>query len=277
MPDYMTGAEPFDYAGNRIGCLLIHGLTGTPFEVRELGRRLAAAGYTVSGPALAGHATCLADMEPTRWEDWYGSVTAAYQRLRAQCDAVFPIGLSLGGLLALHLAAHEPVDGVVAVSAPFGLRHWLIPFFQRFPILFRIVPRMPKDRHGGDTLDPRIVAQHPEYRAYPTRCVASMVLDLIPHLTGELSRVQAPALLIQSRGDRTIPAESIGEFHARLGSSDKQMVWIDKSGHLILEDLSKEEAFAAIATFLREHTPAGIAIGESRQIIPLSARPACER
>src|SRR5512141_3506758 len=96
MPNYLPNAEPFFYSGNHVGCLLVHGFTGTPYEMHELGRRLAAQGYTVLGPALAGHATCLQDMIPTRWPDWYGSVTSGYDRLSEQCDTLFVIGLSLG-------------------------------------------------------------------------------------------------------------------------------------------------------------------------------------
>src|SRR5512142_1739866 len=115
MPDYMPNAEPFFFPGNHVGCLLIHGFTGTPYEMRELGERLAAEEYSVLGPALAGHATDLDQMCTTRWQDWYASVTSAYDRLRDTCDLIFPIGLSLGALLALHISAHKPVTGVVSI------------------------------------------------------------------------------------------------------------------------------------------------------------------
>ena len=49
--------RPFFFAGGDVGCLLVHGFTGTPHEMRFLGERLAAQGYTVSGVCLAGHAT----------------------------------------------------------------------------------------------------------------------------------------------------------------------------------------------------------------------------
>ncbi|MDE3090123.1 MAG: alpha/beta fold hydrolase [Chloroflexota bacterium] len=255
MPTYLPNAEPFFYPGNRVGCLLIHGFTGTPYEMRELGERLAAQGYTVLGPALAGHATSLADMLPTRWSDWYASVTAAYDQLRAECDAIFPIGLSLGGALALHLAAHRPVDGVVAVSAPFAIHNPLIPFFKYLPFLYNLIPYVRKNPRDDDTQDPSVRAKHPEYPVNPTRCAASLLFDFLPHLHNDLRDIRAPALLIQARGDRTVSPKSMGEFCVRIASPEKETVWLERSGHLALEDYSKEEAFSQIRRFVQTHIP----------------------
>jgi carboxylesterase len=253
MPKYLPNAEPFHFRGNHVGCLLIHGFTGTPYEVRELGTRLAAQGYTVLGPALAGHATAIDDMLPTRWSDWYASVTAAYDQLRESCDTIFPIGLSLGGLLALHLAAHRPVNRVVAVSTPFTVRHPLIPLFRFFPFLFTLIPYVKKNPHDDDTQDASVRSVHPSYAITPTRCAASLLFDFLPHLCDDLGDVRAPALLIQARGDRTIAPDSMEQFYARLGSREKETLWLERSGHLALEDYSKEDAFAAILTFVQKH------------------------
>jgi len=265
MPEYLPNAEPFFLPGDRVGCLLVHGFTGTPYEMRELGDRLAAQGYTVLAPVLAGHATTLDDMLPTRWTDWYASVTAAYDELRDQCDALFPIGLSLGASLALHLAAHRLVNGVVAVSAPFSIENHLIPLFRVFPFLFSAFPVIQKNPNQSDTLDPTIRSKHPEYPAHPTRGAASLIFDFLPHLRNDLRDVRAPALLIQSRGDRSISAHSLDEFYARLGSREKETLWIERSGHLVLEDYSKEIAFEHILRFVQAHLSAET-VGPTRAV-----------
>jgi carboxylesterase len=251
MPNYLSNAEPFYFPGNRVGCLLIHGFTGTPYEMRELGERLAARGYTVLGPALAGHATKLEDMLPTRWTDWYASVTAAYDQLRAECDPIFPIGLSLGGALALHLAAHRPIAGVVAISTPFAIRNSLIPLFRIFPFLYDLIPSVKKNYNDDDTQDPTVRAGHPEYDSHPTRAAASLIFDFLPHLHDDLRDLRAPVLLIQSRGDRAILANSMNEYARQIASPQIETLWLERSGHLVLEDVSKEQAFAAILNFVR--------------------------
>lgn len=266
---YIPGAEPFFHRGNRVGCLLLHGFTGTPNEVRELGERLHSHGYTVLGPALAGHATQIEDMLPTRWGDWYKTVTDAYDQLSNQCDAIFPIGLSLGGILSLHLAAHREVAGVVAVSAPSSVKNWRIGFFRAFPFLLQLVPAIKKDLSRSDTQDPAVRTNHIRYNAYPTVAGASMIRDFFPHVMDDLRDIRAPALLIQPRGDRTIPPQSMETIYARLGSREKEMVWLPRGGHLALEDYSKEEAFAKILRFIETHASSSIPITASSNISAL--------
>src|SRR5262245_30217197 len=99
--------DAFEFAGDGSGrgALVVHGFTGSPFEMRWLGERLADRGLHVVGPALAGHARGLPEeLDRTTWRDWYGSAEVAFDHLRARCDRVAVVGLSMGGLLALHLA-----------------------------------------------------------------------------------------------------------------------------------------------------------------------------
>src|SRR5215469_2208865 len=109
---------PFDFAGDRRGVLLLHGFTGTPFEVRPLGERLARRGLTIVGPVVPGHCTSARSLEGTTWHDWEAGATAALDGLRARCDRVAVAGLSMGGLLAARLAFLRPqqIDALVLMS-----------------------------------------------------------------------------------------------------------------------------------------------------------------
>src|SRR5437762_1143570 len=121
--------------GNGVGVLLSHGITGAPAEMKPLIRKLAAAGFTVSCPALAGHCATLRELKRTRWTDWYSSLEEALRALRERCASVFVSGLSMGALLALKLAADHPesVSGVATLSATFFYDGWNVPRFrQRF-------------------------------------------------------------------------------------------------------------------------------------------------
>lgn len=242
MPNAWPKAEPFYFAGNRTGCLLIHGFTGTPYAMHEFGERLAAQGYTVLEPALAGHATRRQDLLPTRWHDGYDSVTRAYDQLREHCDPILVLGLSLGGVLALHLAAHRAVAGGVAVSAPFTLSNPLLPLFHFFPGLYNVIPTIAKGAADMDAVDRSILTQHRDDPASPTRAAASLIRDLLPHVQNDSRDVLAPMLLIQSRGDRTIPANSMNAYDAHIGARDKTRLGIERRGHLVLEDVSTELA-----------------------------------
>ena len=97
--------------GGRVGVLLIHGLGGTPVELRFIAQGLARAGYTVYCCQLAGHCGTPEELRRSTWHEWYASVEAAHDKLKEHCDVILAGGLSMGGILALHLAQNRP-EGV---------------------------------------------------------------------------------------------------------------------------------------------------------------------
>ena len=104
----VPGAEPFFFPGGPVGCLLLHGFTAMPEEMRWLGEALAGHGHTVFGVRLAGHATSPADLARTRWTDWLISVEEGLAFLAGVTDQVFLVGQSMGGMIALVAAAALP-------------------------------------------------------------------------------------------------------------------------------------------------------------------------
>src|SRR5262249_2532587 len=87
-------------SGGRLGFLLVHGLGGTPLEMRYVAQGLYHAGHTVHVPQLAGHCGSSDDLKATRWADWYATVEREHDRLKAHCDSIVVGGLSMGAILA---------------------------------------------------------------------------------------------------------------------------------------------------------------------------------
>src|SRR5262245_36480143 len=124
--------------GGQVGILLIHGLGGTPIDVKFVAQALNRAGHTVYCPLLAGHGGTIELLNTTTWVDWYRTVEDAHDALKERCDLVIVGGLSSGVLLALHLAAQRPdgVLGTLLFSPTFWPNGWAIP---RLFALFKLI------------------------------------------------------------------------------------------------------------------------------------------
>lgn len=137
----MIEQAEFQFEGGRNGVLLIHGLTGTPAEMRLFGKGLNRAGFTVHGMQLAGHCGSEADLLASGWRDWYASVEAAAAQLRPRVDNLFVAGLSMGALLALMLAEEQPqwVDGVGVLGVTFRYDGWSTPRIGRLSFMLPLL------------------------------------------------------------------------------------------------------------------------------------------
>ena len=115
--------------GGPVGVLLLHGLGGTPVEMRDMAVTLNGAGYTVACPQLAGHCGTYNDLKVSRWQDWAASAKAAMFELSATCETIVVGGLSMGAILSLHLAATFPtvVRGTMLYAPTVWLNGWVVP------------------------------------------------------------------------------------------------------------------------------------------------------
>jgi carboxylesterase len=258
MPQIIPTAEPFFFPGKgtnaKIGCLVTHGFTGTPKEMRWLGEYLNRQGYTVCGIRLAGHATKPADMIRSRWQDWLLSVEDGFNLLRSCTDQVFLLGLSMGGVLSLIAASRFAVRGVVAMSTPYKLPEHLLLHLTR-PISW-FISSMPKGKQepGSGWFDKDAFIQHVSYPENPVRS-AGELYQLLAVMRESLPEVKVPVLMIHSRNDDYVFRESMEKIHGTLGSTDKSMLWVEGGGHVITEEPTREAVFKAAADFIARVVP----------------------
>ncbi len=239
------GGEPFFFPGGPIGVLLIHGFTGAPHEMRRLGVFLADRGMTALGIRLPGHGTRPEDLRQVTWRDWAEAVAMGAETLRERCERVFLCGLSLGGVLALYEAARRPPDGLIVMASPYRIRDIRLHFLW---LLKRLIPNVGKP--SPELRDPEARAEQVSYSWYPLTAVEEL-LHVLRAAAACLPQVRCPALLIYSRSDRTVPPDHGWAIYHRLGSPDKTIHWLVHSGHVIPEDIEREEAFEQIERFIR--------------------------
>ena len=240
--------QPFAFDRGPIGCVLLHGFTAAPKEMRPLGDYLAARNYTVRGVRYAGHGTSPEDLAHTTRRDWIASAAEAVTELRRRCTRVWAIGLSLGGLIGLHLAEQRLVDGVCAIAPA------VFPPDRRMAVARLLTPFKPYTRKDlADLQDPIALAEHADYELFPTHAVAELNA-LMRHTRRHLAQIDVPLLLIFARHDRVVPLDTLDYIWPRVASADKQQVVLEHGGHIVTEDYDKEIAFAAIEQFLQQHS-----------------------
>jgi len=237
--------NPFFFEGGPTGCLLIHGFSGSPPEMRPMGEYLAQQGFTVLGVRLAGHGTTPEDMARTTWRDWVASAEEGLRTLMERCERVFVAGLSMGGLIALHLAAHHRVAGVIAMGTPADVADWRF----RFVPLLRPFMRWFTPSQESDLTDPEAEERCWSYNRLPTRCIASLG-QLLRLVRRELPRIKVPVLVMQGRCDRRITPDSAQVIFDELGTEDREIVWWPNSGHCITIDSEREAVWARASEFM---------------------------
>jgi carboxylesterase len=254
VPPILPGAEPFRRDGSATGVLLCHGFTGSPQSLRPWAEDLAGHGLTVSLPLLPGHGTRWQDLAVTSWEDWYASVDRELRLLRERCDQVFVCGLSMGGALALRLAAlhGNSVRGVVVVNPAVTfprVQGYALPAVR---YLLRSVPGIVNDiaREGPHELGYDRV---PTQAAYALRTFCQVA-------RGDLPKVTQPLLVLHSRTDHVVPPSDSALVLGRVSSLDVTETVLEHSFHVATLDHDAERIFADTRGFIDRLTdPSAVA------------------
>ncbi len=251
-------------AGGRLGFLLIHGLGGTPMELRYVAQGLAHAGHTVHVPQLAGHCGTVHELKATGWTDWYASVEREHDRLKTRCDAVVVGGLSVGSILALHLAAARPetVSGLALYAPSLWLDGWGVPWHAA---LFRFVTQkwgadlFPfAERHPWGIKDPRLrslieraIKSGDSSRAGIAALPGGLMLELrwlVQRVRAEIADVRQPALIIHPREDDRASLRNLHYLQSSLGGLTETVV-LNDSYHLVTLDRQRQVVVARTLEF----------------------------
>lgn len=246
-PEVIPGAEPFLIKRGPVGCLLLHGYTGTPNEMLPLANSLADGNYTVLAPRLFAHATHPEDMLRARWWDWIASAEDGLNLLKGCSEHQVVMGLSMGGALALILAARHPVEAVFSFSTPFNMPR--DPRIKFIPLISWM--NLKEFKGESDWHDPAVPVNHIDYPYFPVASVLQLK-QLLSTLRSEISKITIPAFFGQSHGDHTIPPESMDYLSSHVTSKVIEKLWVKDSGHVIIKDLEKDVVFSAAKEFLQK-------------------------
>ena len=235
------------------GCLVIHGLTGTPANMDIVTEALKAKGYLVKAPLLKGH-TDLKTLSQTGWEDWYFSVRQAYEELSKETKDIYYVGLSLGAILGLKLAIDvgSSIKALALLAIPFEVqpifRYLIIPAVRYTPLRFFI--KSVAKNFEKSVLDP---AGRKIYRANSIQRMPSHGVfetqNLVWLVKKDLAKITQPLLLIHGHKDHLADPHALLDLKKGVASKRVDIVMMENSGHVITMDYDREKVASRVVEF----------------------------
>ena len=233
--------KPQFLEGGSLGCLLVHGFTSSPADVRPLSKHLHSLGFTVREVLLPGHGTSPQDMARYGCKDWLLAAEDELKELKTRCSHTWVLGFSMGGIIAILTAASNEVAGLVSIAAPI----WPRPYKARFAFIlgfFKEYAQLGKSsRH-----------HHPSWRyeEVALKNVADL-MRLIQKGKRALKSITVPTLVVQGSEDRTIAPKSAHYIYKHLGTT-KKMLHCFPGGHLLLLGGESETICRRIGQYIIE-------------------------
>jgi len=255
--------------------LLVHGLTGTPAEMRHTAKRLMRQGFSVMCPQLAGHCGSVGDLKKSKWQDWYGTIERAFEALKTEHPHVYVSGLSMGALIALKLAEEkgQRVDGLGLLSTTFFYDGWNMPKFGR-RVFLPIALHSPLKYFLS-------WKETPPYgiKCERTRALVHAILENRDALAAEkvgifstpgvtvnesvklikaakkaLPKVQSPTLIVHSTEDDMASVKNAHYVAQRISSSKIETFFVDDTYHVLTLDKRKDDVARRLGEFFKHCT-----------------------
>ncbi|MFP3579505.1 alpha/beta fold hydrolase [Arthrobacter sp. SIMBA_036] len=242
LPDFSPFLSSWNGTGPRVGVVMSHGFTGSPHSVRPWAEHLAAAGYAVRVPLLPGHGTTWQDMSKRSWREWHQAVDDAYRELASECDFVFATGLSMGGTLALRIAATRPVAGTVVVNPGLVLDDPRAVMVAALKYVLKSTPAIAND----------ILKPDQDEGAYSRTPVAAAheLKKMYRDTAGLLPRISTPVRVYRSTVDNVISNASLDFLRAKV-QAPVDVRYLRNSYHVATMDNDAPEIFAGTVEFIQ--------------------------
>lgn len=201
-------SQPLFHKGNAVGCITLHGIGGTPANIRVVADALIERGYTVVSPMIPGHGETVRAQNASTGRQWLDGIRAAYKKLKDEgCEQVYALGLSLGGILCGLLAEEEHLDGLALICTPIKMKRYLRIAKALSPII--PVVGYPESRGGKTVWGDNLYAQM--YGGFSTKKLVDLS-RLARKLKKNLAKIDCPALLVAAAGDDKVDPASIEIF-----------------------------------------------------------------
>ncbi|MEN5313823.1 alpha/beta hydrolase [Pseudomonas koreensis] len=277
--DMGEGNAGFVLGNGEVAVLLIHGLTGTPTELRRVAVGLAKAGHTVYVPTLAGHCGGNADLQATGWRDWYESARNTFVGVRRKHRKVYVGGLSMGAVLSMYLAAEHPgqIEGLLLYSTTLRYDGWsinklafLTPLLMKIPFGVHLCSFEEKPPYGIKNERLRAIVERQMKEGQSSQ---AGLLTMEGVTVRELHRLNAvvkkrmpsittPALVLHSIED-DITSRWNADYVERTLGGPVTKVLLDDCYHMITVDLQYRRVVELSADFIERGVTQPVAVADT--------------
>ena len=223
--------------------VLLHGLTDSPYSMRQVARRYRDRGFVAIVPRLPGHGTVPAGLSKVHWEDWAAATRLAVREAMRRAGAGRPlhvVGYSNGGALAVKYALDAIEDPglprpvrVVLISPMIGITE--MARFAGFAGLPAIFPPFAKAAWLGivPEFNPFKYNSFPVNGARQSSLLTRALQPRVARLAREGRLADLPPILtFQSATDFTVSTSAIvTALYAHLPANGSELVLYDLNRH----------------------------------------------
>lgn len=245
--------------------IVLHGLGdyGRASPYRNLAQALTARGLAVYGFDQRGHGHSDGErLYINAWRELREDVGVFVQLVRGVSEGrpVFLLGLSLGGLLALNYAEHQPAGlaGVVAVAPAVDSSGVSVLMRAAIPLIARVAPRLSLTLGLDLKSISRDAAAAQAYAEDPllnlgksTPRMAAEVLRVITETQANAPNLRLPLLILHGAEDKIVPPAGSAEFFQKAGAPDKARHVYEGAYHNLFLETNRAEVFDEIAGWLK--------------------------
>lgn len=241
---------------NSVGVLLLHGFTSSLKTVDGLVPYLEKHKIPVSMPILRGHGTEYTDMVGTTSRDWYDDGERALLKLAKKVDKVIIVGLSMGGLVAIDLGIHHSDKVAAVVNVATALR-FADPLSGLTPVISNFIDFWPSPNAYNSK---ECAKANKNYPKFSTKAFSSLY-HYAREIEMRLPRLKVPTLVLQSKKDQIIDPKAAQIIYDKVGSGHRDICWLEKSGHEMMQDLERKKVFSRIEKYVLQFIAKGKAKG----------------
>lgn len=236
--------------GATVGAVLVHGFSGSPYQMRDLGSFLNQQGVSTSILRLPGHGSRLEYFAQSKYDDWMGAVRKDVDAMTQRCRTIVLIGRSFGGVLALLEAQNRPerISGVVLIAVPYPrlmyrVQDALLPVARIFKKSIHKMWARPEENEERK--------RQGRYLELPLPSLHQFFLTMERVRSMRLRNFQIPVMIVQGMKDEQAKPRNIDWYESRLGDAVKDIVLVSNATHDAPSLHSDEEMQKRLVAFLR--------------------------